>query len=123
MEKKNLKLGFWKGKKRILGLETRRTERSWVATMCAPKTDFQIGVICANRILVAKVMAKLLQRIRKLPQLGQIMISCQFCADLPTPGNSAPLMCNLTTQHRLTRILLHQWPCPETTLQSQIFGC
>jgi hypothetical protein len=53
-------------------------------------------------------MAKSLQRIRKLPQLGQIMISCQFCADPPAPGISAPLMCNLTVQRHLTRILLHQ---------------
>jgi hypothetical protein len=49
-------------------------------------------------------MTKILQRTRKLPQLGQIMISCQFCADLLAPGNSAPLMCNLTAQHRLTQI-------------------
>jgi hypothetical protein len=90
-----------------LGLETRCTERSSVATACAPNRAFQIGVISANRILIAKVMAKSLQRIQKLPQLGQIMISCQFCADPPAPSISAPLMCNLTAQRHLTRILLH----------------
>jgi len=93
-----------------LGLETRCTKRSWVATTCASKRAFRIGVICANRILVVKVIAKILQRTRKSPQLGKIMISCQFCADLPTLGNSAPSMCNLTAQHRLTQIPLHQSP-------------
>jgi hypothetical protein len=83
----------------------RRTERSWVATTCAPKRAFRIGVICAKRILVAKVMVNLLQRTRKLPQLGQITISCQFCADPPAPGISAPLLCNLTAQRHQTRIL------------------
>jgi hypothetical protein len=74
---------------------------------CAPNRAFWIWVICVNRILVAKVMAKILQRTQKSPQLDKIMISCQFCADLPVPGNSAPSMCNLTAQHRLTRIALH----------------
>jgi hypothetical protein len=59
------------------GLETMHTEHSSVAMTCAPKRDFRIGVICANRILVDKVMAKILSRTRKLPQLSQIMISCQ----------------------------------------------
>jgi hypothetical protein len=99
---------FWTRRTWILGLETRRTEHSLMAMTCAPKRAFRIGVICANRILVAEVMAKLLQRTQKLLQLGLIMISCQFCADLPAPGISAPLMCNLTAHCHLTRILLHQ---------------
>jgi hypothetical protein len=53
-------------------------------------------------------MAKILQRTRKSLQLGKIIISCQFCADLPVKGNLVPSMCNLTAQHRLTRIPLHQ---------------
>jgi hypothetical protein len=87
-KKKNLKLGFLKGKQWILGLKRG-----------APSIA---GVICPNQILVAKVMTKILSHTRKLPQLGQIRISCQSCADLPAPGNSVPLTCNLTAQHRLT---------------------
>jgi hypothetical protein len=35
------------------------------------------------------------------------MISCQFCVDLSASGNSVSSMCNLTTQHRLTRVPPH----------------
>jgi hypothetical protein len=79
-----------------------------VATTCAPKRSFQIWVICANRILVAKVISKILQHTQKLPKLGQITISCQSCTNPPASGNSATLICNLTAQHRLTRTPLHQ---------------
>jgi hypothetical protein len=106
--KKNLKLGFFEGKIVDFGLETRRTKHNTVAMMCAPKRAFRIGVICANRTLIAKVMAKILSHIWKLPQLGQITISCQSWANLPTPSNSVPSMCNLKAQHRLTQIPLHQ---------------
>lgn len=108
MVKKLSKIRVLERKTSDFRLKTRCTEHSSMVTICVSKRAFRIGVIWANRILVAKVMAKILQRTWKLPKLGQIMISCQFCADLPAPGNSAPSMHNLTAQHRLTRIPLHQ---------------
>jgi hypothetical protein len=91
------KIRVFEGKTTDFGVKTRHTKHSTVATTCTPKRAFRIWVICANQTLVAKVMAKILSRTRKLLQLSQITISCQSCADLPAPGKLATSTCNLTT--------------------------
>ncbi|KAE8660893.1 hypothetical protein F3Y22_tig00116944pilonHSYRG00042 [Hibiscus syriacus] len=75
---------------------------------CASKRAFRIGVLCAILTPVAKVMAKRLKHIQNDPNKEHVTINSRLCADLPTHGISAPSTCNLTAQHHLSRIPLHQ---------------
>ncbi|KAE8706115.1 putative S-domain-2 5 [Hibiscus syriacus] len=75
---------------------------------CASKRAFRIGVLCAILTPVAKVMAKRLKHTQNDPNKEHVTINSRLCADLPTHGISAPSTCNLTAQHHLSRIPLHQ---------------
>ncbi|KAE8716386.1 Detected protein of unknown function [Hibiscus syriacus] len=83
-------------------------ERSSMWRACASKRAFRIGVLCAILTPVAKVMAKRLKHTQNDPNKEHVTINSRLCADLPTHGISAPSTCNLTAQHHLSRIPLHQ---------------
>ncbi|KAE8677832.1 hypothetical protein F3Y22_tig00111495pilonHSYRG00090 [Hibiscus syriacus] len=53
-------------------------------------------------------MAKRLKHTQNGPNKEHITINSHLCADLPTHGISAPSRYNLTAQHHLSRIPLHQ---------------
>ncbi|KAE8730444.1 hypothetical protein F3Y22_tig00002942pilonHSYRG00017 [Hibiscus syriacus] len=83
-------------------------EHSSMWRACASKRAFRIGVLCAILTPVAKVMAKRLKHTQNDPNEEHVTINSRLCADLPTHGISAPSTCNLTAQHHLSRISLHQ---------------
>ncbi|KAE8684007.1 Respiratory burst oxidase [Hibiscus syriacus] len=83
-------------------------ERSSMWRACASKRAFRIGVLCAILTPVAKVMAKRLKHTQNDPNKEHVTINSRLCADLPTHGISAPSTCNLTAQHHLSQIPLHQ---------------
>ncbi|KAE8696864.1 hypothetical protein F3Y22_tig00110637pilonHSYRG00103 [Hibiscus syriacus] len=85
-------------------------ERSSMWRACASKRAFRIGVLCAILTPVAKVMAKRLKHTQNDPNKEHVTINSRLCADLPTHGISAPSTCNLTAQHHLSQIPLHQSP-------------
>jgi len=72
-KKKISKIKVFESKAANFGIKMRCSKRSWWPRR-VPKRAFRIGVICANRILVTKVLAKILQRTQKLPQLNYICI-------------------------------------------------
>ncbi|KAE8658550.1 hypothetical protein F3Y22_tig00116971pilonHSYRG00778 [Hibiscus syriacus] len=89
-------------------------ERSSMWRACASKRAFRIGVLCTILTPVAKVMAKRLKHTQNDPNEEHVTINSRLCADLPTHGISAPSTCNLTIQHHLSRIPLHQFFASKT---------
>ncbi|KAE8661030.1 Importin subunit beta-1 [Hibiscus syriacus] len=85
---------------------------TWSMAQCGERARRKelsgLGVLCAILTPVAKVMAKRLKHTQNDPNEEHVTINSCLCADLPTHGISAPSTCNLTAQHHLSRIPLHQ---------------